>query len=58
MHLYNINSKLIKNISLGKLHIHSLRVLVSIILLQPLFYKFTAHQDSVFIFTQVRMEPW
>jgi len=36
----------------------ALRVLVSFILLQPLLYKFTAHQDSVFIFTQVRMEPW
>ena len=36
----------------------ALRVLVSVILLQTLFYKFSAHQDSIFIFTQVGMEPW
>ena len=36
----------------------ALRVLVSVILLQTLFYKFSAHQDSVFIFTQAGMEPW
>lgn len=35
-----------------------LRILVSVLLLQTLFYKFTAHPDSVYIFTQIGMEPY
>lgn len=34
-----------------------LRIIVAIILIQTLRYKFTAHEDSVYIFTQVGMEP-
>ena len=36
----------------------SLRLLVAFILLQTLFYKFTAHPDSVHIFEKAHMEPW
>lgn len=35
-----------------------LRIAVAIILLQTLFFKFSAHQDSVFIFTKLGLEPW
>lgn len=35
-----------------------LRVLIAVILIQTLRFKFTAHPDSVYIFTQVGMEPW
>lgn len=35
-----------------------LRLTVAIILLQTLFYKFTAHPDSVHIFTELHAEPW
>jgi putative oxidoreductase len=35
-----------------------LRLLVSIILLQTLYYKFTAHPDSIYIFSQLGVEPW
>jgi putative oxidoreductase len=35
-----------------------LRIAVAVILIQTLRFKFTAHPDSVFIFTQVGMEPW
>lgn len=35
-----------------------LRVLAAIILLQTLYFKFTAHPESVFIFTSVGIEPW
>ena len=35
-----------------------LRILVSVLLLQTLYYKFTAHPDSVYIFTQIGMEPY
>jgi len=41
-----------KNIHLG------LRIVVAIILIQTLRYKFTAHPDSVFIFTSVGLEPY
>ena len=36
----------------------ALRVIVAIILIQTLYYKFTAHPDSVHIFETVGMEPW
>lgn len=35
-----------------------LRLTVAIILLQTLYFKFTAHPDSVFIFTALGVEPW
>ncbi len=34
------------------------RIVVAIILLQTLFFKFSASEESVYIFTQVGMEPW
>lgn len=35
----------------------ALRIIVAIILIQTLRFKFTAHEDSVFIFSQVGLEP-
>lgn len=35
----------------------ALRIIVAIILIQTLRFKFTAHPDSVYIFTQVGLEP-
>lgn len=34
------------------------RLIAAAILLQTLYYKFSAHPDSVYIFTTVGMEPW
>ena len=34
-----------------------LRIIVAIILIQTLRFKFTAHSDSVYIFSQVGLEP-
>jgi putative oxidoreductase len=34
------------------------RLLAALILLQTLFFKFTASPESVYIFTKVGMEPW
>jgi putative oxidoreductase len=34
------------------------RILASIILLQTLYFKFTASPESVYIFTKVGIEPW
>lgn len=36
----------------------AMRLVVAIILIQTLRFKFTAHPDSVYIFTQVGMEPF
>ncbi|TXG39378.1 DoxX family membrane protein [Seonamhaeicola maritimus] len=36
----------------------ALRLIVAIILIQTLRFKFTAHPDSVYIFTQVGLEPF
>jgi len=35
-----------------------LRIMGAIILLQTLFFKFTAAPESVYIFTKVGIEPW
>ena len=35
-----------------------LRLIAAIILLQTLYFKFTASPESVYIFTKVGMEPW
>ncbi len=34
------------------------RIVASVILLQTLYFKFTASPESVYIFTTVGMEPW
>src|SRR5882672_3340919 len=34
------------------------RIIAAIILLQTLFFKFSASPESVYIFTAVGMEPW
>lgn len=35
-----------------------LRLIVAIILLQTLYFKFTGHPDSVHIFSALGVEPW
>lgn len=35
-----------------------LRLLAAVILLQTLYFKFTAHPQSVELFTTLNMEPW
>ena len=34
------------------------RIIASLILLQTLYFKFSASEESVYIFTTVGMEPW
>lgn len=36
----------------------ALRLIAAIIMLQTLFFKFTAAPESVYIFTKLGMEPW
>jgi uncharacterized membrane protein YphA (DoxX/SURF4 family) len=36
----------------------ALRIIIAIILVQTLRFKFTAHPDSVYIFTKVGLEPY
>ncbi len=35
-----------------------LRLVAAVILLQTLYFKFTAHPQSVYIFSTIGMEPW
>jgi uncharacterized membrane protein YphA (DoxX/SURF4 family) len=35
-----------------------LRILAALILLQTLFYKFSGAEESVYIFSTLKMEPW
>ncbi len=36
----------------------TLKIVVAVILIQTLRFKFLAHPDSVYIFSRVGMEPW
>jgi hypothetical protein len=36
----------------------ALRLLAAVIMIQTLYFKFTAHEQSVALFTQLGMEPW
>jgi hypothetical protein len=36
----------------------ALSILIAVILLQTLYFKFTAHPDSVYIFSELGVEPW
>ena len=42
----------------GTIIIWVLRILAALILLQTLYFKFTAHPQSVHLFTILGMEPW
>lgn len=35
-----------------------LRIVAAVILLQTLYFKFTAHPESVILFTKLGVEPW
>lgn len=35
-----------------------LRIIPAVIMLQTLYFKFTAHPESVRLFTEIGMEPW
>lgn len=42
----------------GKIISWVARIGAAVILLQTLFFKFTGHPDSVYIFSQLGVEPW
>lgn len=44
--------------TIKKITLWGARVLAAIILLQTLYFKFTGAEESIYIFTQVGMEPW
>jgi hypothetical protein len=46
------------NINFALAGIWILKLLASIILLQTLYFKFTAAPESVYIFSTIGMEPW
>ena len=46
------------SINLKTIGIWILKLLAAVIMLQTLFYKFSASPESVYIFSSVGMEPW
>lgn len=36
----------------------ALKITAAVILLQTLYFKFSAHPEAVYIFTTLQMEPW
>ncbi len=53
----NVTSKLETTFNMKKYLPLVLRIIVALILIQTLRFKFTAHPDSVYIFTKVGLEP-
>jgi uncharacterized membrane protein YphA (DoxX/SURF4 family) len=43
---------------LSNIFLWILRLLAAFIMLQTLYFKFTGHEQSVRLFTQLGMEPW
>ncbi len=43
---------------IGIISIWIAKIIVAVILLQTLFFKFTAHADSVLLFSEIGIEPW
>jgi hypothetical protein len=46
------------SINLKTIGIWVLKLLAAVIMLQTLFYKFSASPESVYIFSAIGMEPW
>ena len=42
----------------SKIATRILSIIAAVILLQTLYFKFSAHPESVYLFTQLGMEPW
>ncbi len=45
-------------INLTTIGLWALRILAALIILQTLFFKFTGSEESIYIFSQLGMEPW
>jgi uncharacterized membrane protein YphA (DoxX/SURF4 family) len=54
----NIKPPQIHNMKSNTIFIWALRVIAAVIMLQTLYFKFTAHEQSVALFTQLGIEPW
>ena len=46
------------SLSIGTITPWILRILAASIMLQTLYFKFSGSEESVYIFSQLRMEPW
>ena len=44
--------------SITNISLWILRILAALIMLQTLYFKFTAAEESVYIFSRIGMEPW
>jgi uncharacterized membrane protein YphA (DoxX/SURF4 family) len=55
-----VDADFLKNNNMKPLSIFTwvLRLLAALIMLQTLYFKFTGHEQSVKLFTELGMEPW
>src|SRR5919199_1765111 len=49
---------MVMSIAFSSIVLWALRLLAALILLQTLFFKFTAAPESVYIFSTIGIEPW
>lgn len=54
----NLHTNLLMNTSKLTIFTWVLRLLAAVIMLQTLYFKFTGAEESIYIFTQLNMEPW
>lgn len=54
----NPNNLTAMQTNLGTIGVWMLRILAALIMLQTLYFKFSAHPQSVALFTELGMEPW
>jgi len=45
-------------LNIANISIWLLRIIAALIMLQTLYFKFTAHPQSVKLFTEIGLEPW
>ncbi|GAB5524428.1 MAG: hypothetical protein Roseis2KO_23000 [Roseivirga sp.] len=58
IHLQIINRYIMKKNKIKHIITWAFRVIAAFIMLQTLFFKFSGAEESVFIFTQIGMEPF
>ncbi len=54
----NLYTNLFMNTSKLTIATWILRLLAAVIMLQTLYFKFSGAEESIYIFTQLNMEPW
>ena len=56
--MYFVPDKKSSNMKKWNLLLWGIKIVAAVILLQTLYFKFSAHPEAIYIFTKLDMEPW